>query len=184
MCVCDSTQVTSRTTCTMVAAANAVYAPKRLGFHMPSPPETLLTSVAQCRGGFRKKVFGPPSLNAKKGRYERTRENLLSENRVANCTLPVRTFPRVDHGRAQHRHLPNRRCACTYIGRDASDAYGGRARGLAHEELRDTAPILQPPRLSEIGAITGCGRGEPSNSLAPPTWHRSKWSPIGRACAW
>ena len=91
-------------------------------------------------------------------------EKLLSENRVANCTLPVRTFPRVDHGRAQHRHLPNGRCACTYIGRDASDAHGGACSG--HEEPRDTAPILQPPRLLEIDAITGCGGGEPSNSLA------------------
>lgn len=51
----------------MLTASTAARAPKRLGFSMPAPPETIRTSAAQCRGGFRKKVFGPPFLQGRKG---------------------------------------------------------------------------------------------------------------------
>ena len=53
----------------MLTASTAARAPKRLGFSMPAPPETIRTSAAQCRGGFRKKVFGPPFLHGRKGGY-------------------------------------------------------------------------------------------------------------------
>ena len=47
--------------CTMVAACAAPHAPERLRFRAPAPPETMRSRAAQCGGGFREKVFGPPS---------------------------------------------------------------------------------------------------------------------------
>ena len=83
---------------------------KRLGFSMPAPPATMRTSAVQWRGDFRKKVFGPPIPRRSKRAPMYVRlKNLVSENRVASCTPPFRTFPRVRYGRARHRHFPNRR---------------------------------------------------------------------------
>jgi hypothetical protein len=83
---------------------------KRLGFSMPAPPATMRTSAVQWRGDFRKKVFGPRILRRSKrsATYVQVK-NIVSENRVASCTPPFRTFPRVRYGRARHRHFPNRR---------------------------------------------------------------------------
>ena len=53
-----------------------------------------------------------------------------------------------------------------YIGRDACDAHGGRARGRAHEEV--AAPILQQPRLSETGAMNGDSGPHPRTPRPSP----------------
>ena len=94
----------------MLTASTAARAPKRLGFSMPAPPATMRTSAVQWRGDFRKKVFGPRILRRSKrsATYVQVK-NIVSENRVASCTPPFRTFPIVRYGRARHRHFPNRR---------------------------------------------------------------------------
>ena len=103
----------------MVTASTAARAPKRLGFSMPAPPETIRTSAAQCRGGFRKKVFGPPFLQGRKGGVRTCVrvEKPISENRVASCIPPFRTFPGVRYGRARHRLFRNRRYGRMHVHR-------------------------------------------------------------------
>ena len=103
----------------MLTASTAARAPKRLGFSMPAPPETIRTSAAQCRGGFRKKVFGPPFLEGRKGGVRTCVrvENPISENRVASCIPPFRTFPGVRYGRARHRLFRNRRYGRMHVHR-------------------------------------------------------------------
>ena len=134
---------------------------------MPAPPATMWSSAAQCRGGFRKKFSDlPPSTVQKRGGGAYRGEKLISENRVANCTLPCWTLSGVGYGRAQHRHLPNRRYGPTQCKTDASDAHGGRARGRAHEEV--AAPILQQPRLSETDAMNGDSGPHPRTPRPSP----------------
>ena len=102
----------------MVAASTDAHEPERLGFRMPAPSETVRSSVAQCRGGFRKKVFGPPSSEGRKrGGLRVCGEKLTSENRVASCTPPFWSFPGVGYGRAVYRHLPNRRYGRMHVHR-------------------------------------------------------------------
>ena len=102
----------------MLTASTAARAPKRLGFSMPAPPETIRTSAAQCRGGFRKKVFGPPFLQGRKwGGTDVRVEKPISENRVASCIPPFRTFPGVRYGRARHRLFRNRRYGRMHVHR-------------------------------------------------------------------
>ena len=102
----------------MLTASTAARAPKRLGFSMPAPPETIRTSAAQCRGGFRKKVFGPPFLEGRKGVRTCVRVEIpISENRVASCIPPFRTFPGVRYGRARHRLFRNRRYGRMHVHR-------------------------------------------------------------------
>ena len=82
------------------------HAPKRLGFGMPAPRETMWSSAAQLSRRFPKNSFRPllrPRSN--RGRVRVRGEILVSENRVASCTPPFWTFPEVGSGRAQHRHL-------------------------------------------------------------------------------
>jgi hypothetical protein len=59
---------------------------------------------------------------SKKGGGAYRGEGLISENRVANCTLPCSTLSGVGYGRAQHRHLPNRRYSPTQCTSDATQA--------------------------------------------------------------
>ena len=102
----------------MLTASTAARAPKRLGFSMPAPPETIRTSAAQCRGGFRKKVFGPPFPEGRKGVRTCVRVEIpISENRVASCIPPFRTFPGVRYGRARHRLFRNRRYGRMHVHR-------------------------------------------------------------------
>jgi hypothetical protein len=86
---------------------------------MPAPRETIRTSAAQCRGGFRKKVFGPPFLQGRKGGVRTCVrvEKPISENRVASCIPPFRTFPGVRYGRARHRLFRNRRYGRMHVHR-------------------------------------------------------------------
>ena len=161
----------------MLTASPAAHAPKWVGFGMPAPPATMWTSAAQCRGGFRKKVFGPPLCpRRKRGGGAYRGEKLISESRVANCTLPCWTLSGVGYGRAQHRHHPNRRYGRMHVHRTRRMRCSWRAcSGRAHEEARDAAPIVQPPRVSESGAMNGGGGGAPSNSSAfahaARSWH-------------
>ena len=64
----------------------------------------------------------PPSTVQKRGGGAYRGEKLISENRVANCTLPCSTLSGVGYGRAQHRHLPNRRYSPTQCTSDATQA--------------------------------------------------------------
>ena len=151
----------------MLTASTAARAPKRLGFSVPAPPETIRTSAAQCRGGFRKKVFGPPFLQGRKWGVRRCVrvEKLISENRVASCIPPFRTFPGVRYGRARHRLFRNRRHGRMHVHRrNASDAHRracarGRAHGNPHRWrrrwhvwIRSQMQPIAPPRC-------GCGSG-------------------------
>ena len=117
---------------------------------------------------FPKKKFSdlPLCPRRKRGGGAYRGEKLISENRVANCTLPCWTLSGVGYGRAQHRHLPNRRSGPTQCTSDASDAHGGRARGRAHEEV--AAPILQQPRLSETDAMNGDSGPHPRTPRPSP----------------
>jgi hypothetical protein len=73
-CVCDVTDVTSRKSCTIVTASTAAQAPKRLGFGMPAPRETLWSSAAQLSRRFPKNSFStPPSSKVESGGCARTR---------------------------------------------------------------------------------------------------------------
>ena len=76
VCGCDVTEVTSRKSCTIVTASTAAQAPKRLGFGMPAPPETMCSSAAQLSRRFPKNSFRPllrPRSN--RGVCARTRGN-------------------------------------------------------------------------------------------------------------
>ena len=162
----------------MVAASNAVHAPKRLRFGMPAPPETLLTSAAQCRGGFRKKKFSDPlPPKVERGGYERTRGKTSFQESRRQLHSAVSDLP-TSRIRARSASPPPKKTArphaCTSDATEAIDAHGGHARGRAHEELRDAAQILQPPSLSEIAAMTGGGGGAPSNSSASAHAARSR----------
>ena len=156
----------------MLTASTAARAPKRLGLSMPAPPETMRTSAVQCRGGFRKKVFGPPPSSEVERAYICTdvRSSRKTYFRKSRRELhpAVSDLPRSQIWARSASPPPKwtlRPHALT-LGATRAMVTAERARGLAHEEPRDTGPIMQPPRLSEIGVITGCGGGEPSNSLA------------------
>ena len=155
----------------MLTASTAARAPKRLGLSMPAPPETMRTSAVQCRGGFRQKVFGPPlAPRSKRGGGTDVRSSRKTYFRKSRRELhpAVSDIPRSQIWARSASPPPKwtlRPHALT-LGATRAMVTAERARGLAHEEPRDTGPIMQPPRLSEIGVITGCGGGEPSNSLA------------------
>ena len=154
----------------MLTASTAARAPKRLGLSMPTPPETMRTSAVQCRGGFRKKVFGPPPCSEveKGGTDVRSSRKTYFRKSRRELHPAVSDIPRSQIWARSASPPPKwtlRPHALT-LGATQAMVTAERARGLAHEEPRDTAPILQPPRLLEIDAITGCGGGEPSNSLA------------------
>jgi hypothetical protein len=135
--------------CTMVAACAAPHAPERLRFRAPAPPETMRSRAAQCGGGFREKVFGPPSPErSKRGGYAHMRGKTSFQESRRQLHPAVSDLP-TSLIRARSASPPPKKTLRPNadIGRDGSDAHGGHARGRAHEELRDAAQILQPPSL-------------------------------------
>ena len=74
---------------------------------LPRPCGPARCSVAAIS---EKKFSDPPSSEGRKGVLTCVRVEIpISENRLASCTPPFRTFPGVRYGRAQHRNFPNRR---------------------------------------------------------------------------
>ena len=134
VCGCDVTEVTSRKSCTIVTASTAAQAPKRLGFGMPAPRETMWSSAAQLSRRFPKNSFRP---------LLRPRSNLGGVCAYAGKYL----FPKTASPVALRRFGPSQksapgalsiatseihaRAARMCIGRDASDAHGGACSGAS-----------------------------------------------------
>ena len=115
----------------MVAASTDAHEPERLGFRMPAPSETVRSSVAQCRGGFRKKVSDPPPpMVENEGVCEYVGKNLLP--RIASPVAPRRFGPSQESDTGALCIATSQidaTAACTYIGRIASDGHGGACSG-------------------------------------------------------
>ena len=122
----------------MLTASTAARAPKRLGFSVPALPETIRTSAAQCRGGFRFFFFGPPFLQGRKGGYGGAFE---SKNLLPKIASPVasRRFGPSHESDTGALGIASSEidatAACMYI--DATQAMLSEAcaRGRAHGDL-------------------------------------------------
>ena len=151
----------------MLTASTAARAPKRLGFSMPAPPETIRTSAAQCRGGFRKKSFRTPLPPRSKRGYGRAFESKNLFPKIASPVAPCRFGPSQESDTGALSIATTQidaTAACMHIGHDACDAHGGRARGRAHEE-----PASVEAPVAGVGKVS-----HPENSGFPlRMWLRS-----------
>ena len=151
----------------MLTASTAARAPKRLGFSMPAPPETIRTSAAQCRGGFRKKGFRTPLPPRSKRGYGRAFESKNLFPKIASPVAPLRSGPAQESDMGA-LSIPtfeiDATAACMYIGRDASDAHGRACSG----------PSAWRPASVEA-PVAGVGKvSHPENSGFPlRMWLRS-----------
>jgi hypothetical protein len=151
----------------MLTASTAARAPKRLGFSMPAPRETIRTSAAQCRGGFRKKVFGPPFLQGRKGGVGRAFESKNLFPKIASPVASRRFGPSQESDTGALGIASSEidaTAACMYIGRNASDAHGracarGRAHGDLHQWRRRKLVWIRSPSLKIAGSRCGSGSG-------------------------
>lgn len=122
---------------------------------------------------FPKKSFRTPlPPRSKRGVRRCVRvEKLTSENRVASCIPPFRTFPGVRYGRARHRLFRNRRHGRMHVHRrNASDALGGVCSGpSAWRPASVEAPVAGVDKVADA-----------ANSAAPVRMRLRSWLRVAK----
>jgi len=149
----------------MLTASTAAHSPKTAWIQHACASRDHADQRGAVSRRFPKKVSGPPILRrSKRGAMCGRVKNPISENLLASCTPPFRTFPRVRYGRAQHRHFPYRRYGRMH-GWDATQAMltAGRAQGRAHGNPHRWRRRWHVRRSSLLQPIApprcGCGSG-------------------------
>ena len=119
---------------------------------MPAPPETIRTSAAQCRGGFRKKVFGPPFLQGRKWGYGGAFESKNLFPKIASPVASRRFGPSQESDTGALSIATSQidaTAACMCMGRDARHAHGGACSGpSAWRPASVEAPVARVDKVA------------------------------------